>query len=60
MPRVQPTDGVVLGHHVGERLHVLLLHGAHHGLDQLGLAGVRKCRVLVFVSEERKIYNLKI
>ena len=49
VPGVQPGDGVVLLHGLGEGLHVLVLDLLGEGLDQLGLSGVSEGRILILV-----------
>ena len=49
MPGIQPRDGVVLLHRLGEGLHVLVLDLLGQRLDQFGLSGVSECWILVFV-----------
>ena len=49
VPGVKPGDGVVLLHHLGEGLHVLVLDLLRQRLDQFGLSGVSKGWVLVLI-----------
>ena len=52
VPGVQPGDGVVLLHGLGEGLHVLVLDLLGEGLDQFGLPGVSEGWILILVLGE--------
>ena len=52
VPGVKPGDGVVLLHHLGEGLHVLVLDLLGQRLDQLGLPGVSEGWILVLVPRQ--------
>ena len=52
VPGIQPRDGVVLLHSLGEGLHVLVLDLLGQRLDQFGLSGVSECWVLILVLGE--------
>ena len=52
MPGIQPGDGVVLLHGLGEGLHVLVLNLLGERLDQFCLPGVSEGWILILVLGE--------
>ena len=52
VPGIQPRDGVVLLHGLGEGLHVLVLNLLGERLDQFCLSGVSEGWILILVLGE--------